>query len=52
VLRKRCLRVEVRVTNEPCPKMCRKLGFSEGKPDARAYVELRWYPPQFGAGTS
>jgi GNAT superfamily N-acetyltransferase len=38
-------RVEVRVTNEPCLKMCRKLGFSEGKPDARAYVELRWYPP-------
>jgi len=37
-------RVEVRVTNEPCLKMCRKLGFSEGKPDARAYVELRWYP--------
>ena len=44
--RGRGTRVEVRVTNEPCLKMCRKLGFSEGKPDARAYVELRWYPPQ------
>lgn len=50
--RGRGTRVEVRVTNEPCLKMCRKLGFSEGKPDARAYVELRWYPPQFGAGAS
>jgi GNAT superfamily N-acetyltransferase len=43
--RGRGTRVEVRVTNEPCLKMCRKLGFSEGKPDARAYVELRWFPP-------
>lgn len=43
--RGRGTRVEVRVTNEPCLKMCRKLGFTEGKPDARAYVELRWYPP-------
>jgi GNAT superfamily N-acetyltransferase len=43
--RGRGTRVEVRVTNEPCLKMCRRLGFSEGKPDARAYVELRWYPP-------
>jgi hypothetical protein len=36
-------RVEVMVNNES--KMCRRLGFTEGKPDARAYVELRWYPP-------
>jgi hypothetical protein len=33
------------INNEPCLKMCRKLGFTEGKPDERAYVELRWYPP-------
>ena len=43
--RGRGTRVEVRVTNEPCLKMCRRLGFTEGKPDERAYVELRWYPP-------
>jgi|ERR1043165_435405 ribosomal protein S18 acetylase RimI-like enzyme len=44
--RGRGTRVEVMVSNEPCLKMCRKLGFTEGKPDARAYVDLRWYPPQ------
>jgi len=43
--RGRGTRVEVRVTNEPCLKMCRRLGFTEGEPDARAYIELRWYPP-------
>ncbi len=43
--RGRGTRVEVRVTNEPCLKMCRRLGFTQGKPDDRAYVELRWYPP-------
>jgi hypothetical protein len=25
--------------------MCRKLGFTEGEPDERAYIELHWYPP-------
>jgi RimJ/RimL family protein N-acetyltransferase len=43
--RGRGTRVEVMVNNEPCLKMCRKLGFTEGKPDERAYVELHWYPP-------
>jgi ribosomal protein S18 acetylase RimI-like enzyme len=43
--RGRGTRVEVMVNNEPCLKMCRRLGFAEGEPDARAYVELRWYPP-------
>jgi GNAT superfamily N-acetyltransferase len=43
--RGRGTRVEVRVTNEPCLKMCRRLGFMEGKSDERAHVELRWYPP-------
>ena len=42
--RGRGTRVEVMINNEPCLKMCRKLGFTEGKPDERAYVELRWYP--------
>jgi ribosomal protein S18 acetylase RimI-like enzyme len=50
--RGRGTRVEVRVTNEPCLKMCRRLGFSEGKPDARAYVELRWYPPHLAPGNN
>jgi ribosomal protein S18 acetylase RimI-like enzyme len=44
--RGRGTRVEVMVNNEPCLKMCRKLGFTEGKPDERAYVELHWYPPR------
>jgi len=43
--RGRGTRVEVMVNNEPCLKMCRRLGFSEGEPNERAYVELRWYPP-------
>jgi len=43
--RGRGTRVEVMVSNEPCLKMCRRLGFSEGKPDQRAYVELHWFPP-------
>jgi hypothetical protein len=43
--RGRGTRFEVMVNNEPCLKMCRKLGFSEGKPDERAYIELHWYPP-------
>jgi ribosomal protein S18 acetylase RimI-like enzyme len=43
--RGRGTRVEVRVTNEPCLKMCHRLGFTRGEPDERAYVELRWYPP-------
>jgi len=43
--RGRGTRVEVMINNAPCLKMCRKLGFTEGKPDERAYVELRWYPP-------
>lgn len=43
--RGRGTRVEVMITNRPCLTMCRRLGFSEGKPDERAYVELRWYPP-------
>jgi RimJ/RimL family protein N-acetyltransferase len=43
--RGRGTRVEVMINNEPCLKMCRRLGFTEGKPDERAYVELRWYPP-------
>lgn len=45
--RGRGTRVEVMINNAPCLKMCRKLGFTEGKPDERAYVELRWYPPHF-----
>jgi ribosomal protein S18 acetylase RimI-like enzyme len=48
--RGRGTRVEVRVNNEPCLKMCRRLGFTEGKPDERAYVELRWYPPDLAPG--
>jgi ribosomal protein S18 acetylase RimI-like enzyme len=43
--RGRGTRVEVMVNNEPCLKMCRRLGFTQGEPDDRAYVELRWYPP-------
>ena len=43
--RGRGTRVEVMVSNEPCLKMCRRLGFSAGKPNQHAYVELRWYPP-------
>jgi RimJ/RimL family protein N-acetyltransferase len=43
--RGRGTRVEVMVNNEPCLKMCRRLGFTEGKPDERAYIELHWYPP-------
>jgi RimJ/RimL family protein N-acetyltransferase len=44
--RGRGTRVEVMINNEPCLKMCRRLGFTqEGQPDDRAYVELRWYPP-------
>src|SRR5437667_11696203 len=38
--RGRGTRVEVRVPNEPCLQMCRRLGFIEGTPDARAYVAL------------
>ena len=43
--RGRGTRVEVMINNEPCLKMCRRLGFTAGTPDERAYVELRWYPP-------
>jgi len=43
--RGRGTRVEVMVNNEPCLKMCQRLGFTAGKPDERAYIELRWYPP-------
>ena len=43
--RGRGTRVEVMINNEPCLRMCRRLGFTRGKPDERAYVELRWYPP-------
>ena len=43
--RGRGTRVEVMINNEPCLKMCRRLGFTEGEPDDRAFVELRWYPP-------
>lgn len=53
--RGRGTRVEVMINNEPCLKMCRRLGFTQGEPDERAYVELRWYPPHLapkGAGTS
>lgn len=51
--RGRGTRVEVMINNEPCLKMCRRLGFTQGEPDERAYVELRWYPPHpKGAGAS
>ena len=50
--RGRGTRVEVMINNEPCLKMCRRLGFMQGKPDDRAYVELRWYPPQLAPGPS
>ena len=43
--RGRGTRVEVMINNEPCLKMCRKLGFTQGEPNERAHVELRWYPP-------
>src|SRR3954470_10183778 len=43
--RGRGTRVEVRVTNEPCLKMCRRLGFMEGESNKAAYVELKWLPP-------
>jgi GNAT superfamily N-acetyltransferase len=43
--RGRGTRVEVMVTNTPCLTMCRRLGFTEGEPNERAHVELRWYPP-------
>jgi ribosomal protein S18 acetylase RimI-like enzyme len=46
--RGRGTRVEVMINNAPCLKMCRRLGFTEGQPDERAYVELRWYPPHLG----
>jgi ribosomal protein S18 acetylase RimI-like enzyme len=48
--RGRGTRVEVMINNEPCLKMCRRLGFMQSKPDDRAYVELRWYPPQVAPG--
>lgn len=43
--RGRGTRVEVRVSNEPCLKMCRRLGFTQGEPNEAAYVELKWLPP-------
>ena len=43
--RGRGTRVEVMINNAPCLKMCDRLGFTQNKPDARGYVELRWYPP-------
>lgn len=43
--RRRGTRVEVMVNNAPCLKMCARLGFAQSQPDARGYVELRWYPP-------
>jgi ribosomal protein S18 acetylase RimI-like enzyme len=43
--RGRGTRVKVLINNDPCLKMCRKLGFVQSAPDEMAYVELRWYPP-------
>jgi GNAT superfamily N-acetyltransferase len=43
--RGRGTRVKVMINNEPCLKMCHRLGFTQGEPDEMAYVELRWYPP-------
>jgi ribosomal protein S18 acetylase RimI-like enzyme len=44
--RGRGTRVEVMLTNEPCLKMCRGLGFVQGhQTNDGVYVELRWYPP-------
>jgi ribosomal protein S18 acetylase RimI-like enzyme len=48
--RGRGTRVEVMVNNARCLKMCRGLGFTQGPPDDRAYVELRWYPPHLAPG--
>lgn len=44
--RGRGTRVEVMANNKPCLTMCHRLGFTAGATDERAYVELRWYPPQ------
>lgn len=43
--RGRGTRVKVMVNNEPCLKMCRRLGFTPSATDDMAYVDLRWYPP-------
>ena len=48
--RGRGTRVEVMVSNEPCLKMCRRLGFTQGEPDQRAHIDLRWYPPHLAPG--
>jgi GNAT superfamily N-acetyltransferase len=44
--RGRGTRVEVRISNAPCLKMCERLGFTQRGPETNAHVELRWYPPQ------
>jgi GNAT superfamily N-acetyltransferase len=43
--RGRGTRVKVMINNEPCLKMCQRLGFTQSEPDDMAYVDLRWYPP-------
>ena len=43
--RGRGTRVEVRISNAPCLKMCERLGFTQRGPETNAHVELRWYPP-------
>lgn len=50
--RGRGTRVEVRISNDPCLKMCQRLGFTQTAPAANAHVELRWYPRQSGAEAS
>jgi GNAT superfamily N-acetyltransferase len=44
--RGRGTRVEVRISNAPCLKMCERLGFTQRGPETNAHVELRWYPPR------
>ncbi len=49
--RGRGTRVEILMNNEPCLRMCRRLGFVETRSPESAYVEMRWYPPQ-GTGSA
>lgn|SRR5262245_38856511 len=43
--RGRGTRVKVLVSNEPCLKMCHRLGFVRTDEGENGYVELRWYLP-------
>jgi ribosomal protein S18 acetylase RimI-like enzyme len=50
-IRGRGTRVEVRISNDPCLRMCRRLGFVQTASRDGAYVELRWYPPRTSGAT-